>query len=234
MNESPTHLYLIRHGQAVSNVEPIMAGMKGDKGLTPLGVRQAEQLRDRLAGGGEIKADVLIASTLPRARQTAQIIAPALGAAIPFLLDDEVHELRVGEAGDGLTHEQYSARFGWVDLDNEPLRPVDPGGESWGRFTLRVGEALTRITSEHRGKTIVVVCHGGVIDASFLFFFQMPTLVAPPAGFHTHNTSITHWEWDPHEKRGRWRLHRYNDHAHLRGLEAADPPAVPLPTETTA
>ena len=34
-----THLYLIRHGEAVSNVEPIIGGMRGDTGLSPLGVR---------------------------------------------------------------------------------------------------------------------------------------------------------------------------------------------------
>jgi len=81
-----THLYLIRHAEAVSNVEPIIAGMRGDTGLTAHGVAQAERLRDRLAAG-EIAADVLIASTLPRAQQTAEIIAPALG--LPIIWDDE-------------------------------------------------------------------------------------------------------------------------------------------------
>jgi len=75
--EPATRLFLIRHGQAVSNVEPMIAGIRGDAGLTPLGVMQAERLRDRLAASGEIKADVFLASSLPRARQTAQIIAPA-------------------------------------------------------------------------------------------------------------------------------------------------------------
>ena len=72
-----THLYLIRHGESVANVQPIVAGMRGDVGLTERGVAQADRLRERLAQG-EIAADVLIASTLPRARQTAEIIAPAL------------------------------------------------------------------------------------------------------------------------------------------------------------
>jgi len=42
-----THLYLIRHGEAVSNVEPIIGGLRGDGGLTPRGVAQATRLRDR-------------------------------------------------------------------------------------------------------------------------------------------------------------------------------------------
>ncbi|GAB4438541.1 MAG: histidine phosphatase family protein [Chloroflexi bacterium OHK40] len=238
-----THLYLIRHGEAWGNVEPIIAGMKADRGLTPRGVAQAERLRDRLAQG-EIKADVLIASTLPRARQTAAIIQPALG--LPIIADDEVQELDIGEA-DGMTAQEAWAKFGPPDFDRFPLRPIAPGGESWGDFTLRVSRALSRITTEHAGKTIVVVCHGGVIDCSFVHFFQMPGLVLPPTDFHTRNTSITHWEYL--ERRGRylWRLNSYNDIAHLHDIGAVESvrweapeltppegethPAAPVPTE---
>jgi probable phosphoglycerate mutase len=233
-----THLYLIRHGEAVANVQPIVAGMRGDAGLTERGVAQAERLRDRLAQTGEIKADVLIASTLPRARQTAEIIQPAIG--LPIIFDEEVQELRPGEA-DGLDNTTAWAKYGVPDFDAEPLRPLAPGGESWGDFTLRVSRALTRITNEHAGKTIVVVCHGGVIDCSFIHFFQMPGLVLPPTDFHTRNTSITHWERVGRRSRSLWRLNTYNDIAHLQGIgafesvrwEDVDPthPASPVPTE---
>lgn len=235
-----THLYLIRHGEAWANVKPIVAGMRGDQGLTPRGVAQAERLRDRLARG-ELQADVLIASTLPRARQTAEIIQPALG--LPIIFDDDVQELRIGEA-DGMTNQEAWSRFGVPNFDAEPLRPIAPGGESWGEFTLRVGRALTRITSEHAGKTIVIVCHGGVIDCSFIHFFQMPSLVLPPTDFHTRNTSITYWEYVNRRARNLWRLNSYNDIAHLHDIGAIESlrwedteitgdghPASPVPTE---
>lgn len=238
-----TQLYLIRHGEAFGNVQPILAGMRGDAGLTPRGVAQAERLRDRLAQG-EIAADVLIASTLPRARQTAEIIRPALG--LPLTLDDEVQELMLGEA-DGLSNQEAWARFGTPDFDAAPLRPIAPGGESWGDFALRVSRALTRITAEHAGKSIVIVCHGGVIDGSFIHFFQMPGLVLPPTDFHTRNTSITHWERVQRRSRAMWRLNSYNDIAHLKGIGAFESvrwedtdlaprddtthPASPVPTE---
>ena len=47
-----TTLYLIRHGESYANVDPggAVAGMKGDRGLTELGRRQAERLRDRDPG----------------------------------------------------------------------------------------------------------------------------------------------------------------------------------------
>jgi probable phosphoglycerate mutase len=232
-----TQLYLIRHGEAFANVQPILGGMHGDAGLTERGRAQAERLRDRLAHTNEIKADVLIGSTLPRARQTAEIIQPALG--LPIIWDDEVQELNVGDA-DGMTTAEAWEQFGTPDFDAAPLRPLAPGGESWGSFTLRVARAFARITAEHIGKTIVIVCHGGVIDTSFIYFFRMPSLVVPPTDFHTMNTSITHWEQIERRNRLLWRLNKYNDIEHLHGVGAfesvrwEDPgtrPAAPVPTE---
>jgi probable phosphoglycerate mutase len=240
-----TNLFLIRHGESYANTDVTgpVAGMEGDKGLTPLGRQQAERLRDRLAASHEIAADVLIASTLPRARQTAEIIAPALGLEIQF--DDEVQELRPG-ASDGLSIAEARKRFGFPDLREKPFTQVAPDGENWGQLVLRVGTALERITRVHAGKTIAVVTHGGFIDSSFLVFMRMHTLVPPPVDFYTHNTSITHWELAHHDDGDRWRLVRYNDDTHirdilvdhreiwrqaLRGEPAEEHLAMPIPTE---
>jgi 2,3-bisphosphoglycerate-dependent phosphoglycerate mutase len=235
-----THLYLIRHGEAMSAI----GGFVGDGGLSPLGVVQAQRLHDRLAATKEIAADVLIASTLPRALQTAQIIAPALG--LPVQQDDELQELRPGEA-EGMDVETFRETYGEPDYDNMPFRPMAPAGESWGQFMLRVGTALDRIVREHEGKTIVLVCHGGVIDGSFLYFFRMSAWTLPPARFSTRNTSITHWKKSEDRSGERWRLVKYNDAFHLHdiGLSTripwgqllaqpasdAERPSVPLPSE---
>src|SRR5437588_5799606 len=178
-----THLYLIRHGEALGAVKRII----GNTPLSPFGITQAERLRDRLAATGEIAADVLISSTLARARQTASVIAPALG--LPIVFDDEVHELRDG-AADGMPIDEYRAKYGDVNFRETPFRQVAPGGESWGQFVLRVSTALDRILREYEGKTIVIVCHGGVIGISFLYFLAIDTLHYPQAGFDTYNTSI--------------------------------------------
>lgn len=244
-----THLYLIRHGESVSNADhdAPTAGMRGDLGLTPRGRMQAARLRDRLHATGEIETDVLIASTLPRARQTAEIIAPALGK--PIIFDDEVQEMRVGEF-DGVPWSEIRARV--PDFRRDPFHPIAPGGESWPQFVLRVGTALDRIVREHEGKTITVVCHGGVIDASLVVFFRLSSLRLPPIEFLTQNASITHWERRDAPAHGapasgewpRWRLLAYNDDVHIRDIDAEErirwarlrqtPEerlSVPLPTE---
>jgi probable phosphoglycerate mutase len=236
-----TNLYLIRHGEATTQVSNVLR----DEGLTPLGVKQAERLRDRLAGTGEIAADVLIASTLPRARQTAEIIAPAFN--LPIIWDDEVQELRMGEA-EGMELEEFREKFGGYKIEEYPFRPVATRGENWGQFVLRVAMALDRITREHAGKTIVIVCHGGVIDNSFVYFFGMNSLTLPEVRFYTYNTSITHWRKNVVSDEGqkeRWRLIRYNDNLHIRDIDS--PVSIPwaqlpkparrgrrAPTETSA
>ena len=85
-----TQLYFIRHGDATYHVDDAAPA------LTPLGVVQAERLRDRLAATREIQADVLIASTMRRAIVTAEIIQPALD--LPIQLDSDVEEIRSGDA----------------------------------------------------------------------------------------------------------------------------------------
>ncbi|HTD18634.1 MAG TPA: histidine phosphatase family protein [Ktedonobacteraceae bacterium] len=152
-----THLYLIRHGQAMSAARNTL----GNTGLSPLGITQAERLRDRLAATGEIAADVLIASTMQRAKETAEIIAPALG--LPLLFDSEVEEWRDGEAGNWTT-EEFKARFNPIEAVQKPYIQIAPGAESWAQFMLRASTALNRITTEYQGKTIVIACHGGIID----------------------------------------------------------------------
>jgi probable phosphoglycerate mutase len=209
-----THLYLIRHGESLWQAG---SGV-GNSGLSPLGVRQAERLRDRLAASSEITPDVLIASTLLRARQTAEILAPAFGLSIEY--DDNVQELNDGEA-ENMTMEEVEAKYGIPDYENDPFRPFAPGAEVWGQFVLRIATALDRITRQHEGKTIVIVCHGGVIDSSFTYFFDLPALRLPHTHYWTHNTSITYWRKDyPETRAPLWRLVRYNDDMHLRDLDA--------------
>ncbi len=86
---------------------------------------------------------------------------------------------------------------------------------------MRAAMALDRITRQHEGKTIVVVCHGGVIGVSFLYFFGMSTIQLPQVGLDTYNTAITHWSRRSYNNRpARWWLVRYNDDMHLRDIQS--------------
>lgn len=205
-----TNLYIIRHGEAVCNVEAIVGGRQGCQGLTERGHEQAQRLQERLAGG-EIKADVLYASPLRRARQTAE--AAAAGLSLPILWDEEFEEIRPGEA-DGLSYADAREQYHFAGR-NPVHEPLSPGGESWAAFFARVGTAFTRILRKHEGQNIVVVAHGGIIETSFYHFLQMPPFVVGQSGFWIHHTSITQWRRGGPAHDDRWYLLRYNDVAHL-------------------
>lgn len=210
-----THLYIIRHGQALSAAQRTV----GNTRLSPLGILQAERLRDRLAATREIAADVLISSTLLRARHTAEIVAPALG--LPIIFDDEIQEWRDPEDAEGQSEKKYGAGFRDTPFDQKPFYKFTPNTESWSQFMLRACTALNRITREHEGKTIVLICHGGIVDASFLFFFGLSTLQFPSAFFNTRNTSITHWRNTSYVNAfpPTWVLQKYNDTMHLCDID---------------
>lgn len=218
----PTDLRLIRHGESVANTQPIIAGMRTDVGLTDRGRRQAGLLEDRLRAD-DWAADVLYASTLPRAVQTAAYVSRGLG--LPVVPDDELQELRPGVA-DGLSIAEWRRRYPGLDPGptSRPYQRFSPEGESWAEFVVRAGAALTRLLELHRNESVVVVTHGGVIEASFHLALSLGAST-PQAGFAPVNTSITHWRHDPEGPTGLpWSLVTFNDARHLVGSTSGAPP----------
>jgi probable phosphoglycerate mutase len=206
----PTRLLLVRHGESQVTVRRVVGGELTCSGLSPLGVLQAEALRDRLVREGRLHVDALLTSTLPRAYETADLLAPAIDAAIAER-DPALVEHRPGEA-DGIAFADYAARFGAFDLRAHPDRPLAPGGESLHDFHDRVVTAFARIEERFAGGTVLVVCHGGVIDVMFREYLGVG--MHAPFDLWTLNTSITEFVRGPE----RWMLRRYNDTAHLAGL----------------
>ena len=220
MGDPTTDLYLVRHGEAFSNVEPVIAGPRGDRGLTELGHRQAALLEAHLRSE-PLGADVLYVSTLRRALETGDYVARGLG--LPVRTTEELHELRPGDA-DGLTIEEWRRRADRDVPPQDPFRAFSPGGESWATFLLRAQLALTDLVTRHPGETVVAVCHGGVVEASFCLAFGLgPSSVRPQVD--PLNTSITHWRHRPATETGAraaWSLVAFNDARHLAGTPPAE------------
>lgn len=212
----PTRLVLVRHGEAQCHVDQVVGGLKSCTGLSDLGRRQACALRDRLSSSGELAGtDVLYASTLPRAVQTAEILAPALGG-LEVRQDEELCELHPGTA-DGITWEEFRARYTWPGgRETSFYRPMAPDAESWALFSARVGGVLTRLAADHAGQTVAVACHGGVIENSFRALGHLS--LSPQFLLRIENTSITEWERPTGTGEHLWTLVRFNDAAHLAGL----------------
>lgn len=212
-----TRLVLVRHGESNVTVSRIIGGPRTCNGLSALGRQQAERLRDRWATNAEVSADVLIASQYPRAFETMQIVAPSLGD-LDIVRDDGFGEHDPGPDCDGLSYDEFVSRY--PDLskrwdDHDPFATTFPGGETVAAFQFRVGQAVRRTVEAYQGSTVVVACHGGVVDAVLRLALKAPAMGA--FEIHTVNTSITELVL---AKQNTWRLVRYNDSAHLAGLPA--------------
>lgn len=213
-----TRIVLVRHGESIVTVRRVLGGPRTCVGLSDLGKMQAQKLRDRLATTREIVPDVIISSGYPRALQTADIVKDAFGIT-DVVVDTNFGEHDPGPECDGLTFEEFVRRHGRPDWGGDPNAVVFPGGETIAQFHARVAGAFDATVRAHFGATIMVACHGGVIDAVL-----RRTLHAPPTGkfeMHTKNCSLTEMV----EQRDRhWALKRYNDHAHLHDLPESTPP----------
>jgi probable phosphoglycerate mutase len=206
------HLLLVRHGESICGVKGIVGGARGCTGLTERGFAQARALRDRLVAE-RFSPDVILASTLPRAFQTAEVIAEPLG--LDILHDADLCEFVPGEI-DGTPWDDWE-RF---DPGLEPDRPISPGGESANAFRARVVSLLERLATTHEGKTVVAVCHGGIVWQSRRLLRSDDDRDVP-----VDNTSITEWL---HEDGG-WTLVRLNDVRHLEGTDLLDEVVHDLP-----
>jgi probable phosphoglycerate mutase len=206
-----TRVVLVRHGEAECNVNGLVGGPKGCTGLTERGREQVTALRDRLFRTGELAGVAAVySSDLARAVDTARIIEPALGhgpdgAPLRTVVDPELSELRPGDA-DGLSWEEFAARYGEPPWDDDPWHAVAPGGESWYAFVERAARAVVRLTDAHPGDLIVLVCHGGVVESTFLRFLPVASTVSR-LGLPTQHASLTEWA----RTADRWVLRRYND-----------------------
>lgn len=212
----PQRLVLVRHGESEVTVRRVVGGPRTCSGLSPLGRLQAERLATRLRETGEIAADVVYASAYPRATETAAIVAGALELDVNVEAGFGEHD--PGPECDGLTFQEFVDRYGLPDWEHDPYAVTFPGGETIAAFHFRVGATLRTVLDRHPGGALVIVCHGGVIDAVL-----RSALRTSPVGvfeLHTTNASITELVLvGP----GRWRLVRYNDSAHLAGLAPETP-----------
>lgn len=149
-------ILLLRHGQSTWNAERRWQGW-ADPPLSERGREQARTAAAALAGTG---LEVVASSDLARARETAEIIAAAIGVA-EIIVEEGLRERNVGEWS-GLTDVEIHARWpGMLDAWRAGDLAVLPGGE--GDINARVVAGLERLWGHAAGRSVVAVTHGGVI-----------------------------------------------------------------------
>jgi 2,3-bisphosphoglycerate-dependent phosphoglycerate mutase len=185
-----TRILAVRHGETLWNRETRIQGFT-DIDLSEMGQWQAQQLAQALR---DESLAACYASDLSRARDTAQAVADVHGHTVHT--DPGLRERCFGQF-EGHTWTEIETQ--WPEASQAWRQRVpywEPqGGESLIALSARVLNSLNRIAERHLGEQILVVVHGGVLDA----FYRAATgldLQAPRA-WELRNTAINRLLWSP-------------------------------------
>ena len=167
MMSAPRLLFLVRHGrsdEAAHDVVETPRGTQWNPPLDEIGRRQAELLTRRLMLMDPRPA-VVYSSTMRRARQTIAPYAERSGQEVRY--DDDLIEANIG-AWESKSFEEIIAsdeqmlhRF----RNQDAIWRHAPGAESLEGLRRRVWGAVEGILGRHRRGNVIVVAHGGVINA---------------------------------------------------------------------
>ena len=157
-----TAVALVRHGQQQRPASPVFDPEQWvDPPLSALGRHQADSVAAYLA---EERVDVVACSQLSRAHETARTIAVRHGLD-PVVFEElrEVEAFRDGDARQAVSEATW--RGAQERFVTERSWDVVPYGEGSAELRDRVTSVLEGLLALHPGKNLVVVCHGGVINA---------------------------------------------------------------------
>ena len=189
-----TRIIAIRHGETAWNVDTRLQGHL-DIGLNVRGQWEAQRAAEALADE-DIAA--IYSSDLSRASATAQAIADKstrLGAR-QLRLNTGLRERGFG-IFEGQTYAQVAS--GWPE-ESKRWRQRDPhfaphGGESLIQVRERIAATVNALASQHMGEQIVLVAHGGVMDA--LYRLATRQEIESPRTWDLGNASINRLLWTP-------------------------------------
>jgi probable phosphoglycerate mutase len=151
-------VYLVRHGQALSNLEPRPALTEEQLDhLTELGTKQSEAAGRALAGRG---VAAVFSSPAVRARETSGALARVLGLGAPTV-EPQLRPMAVGQAPDGRPLEWNERIAEW----RAGRDPSPPAGESMESVGERVSSLVRSLAASSRRGSVVLVAHSEVIGA---------------------------------------------------------------------
>jgi len=200
VDERPTLIYLLRHGEIELAERRRFVGHL-DVPLSSRGEAQCEGQALRLRAAG---LAAVFTSDLARARRSGEIIAAPHGLAPRAL--PALREMDMGR-WEGLTAAELDAREpeafkDWMTRVGEyPF----PGGEDVGGLVARAWPAFDTIATDHAGQAVAVVAHAGPNRAILCRALEVPLtrLIA----FGQDYAALTVLE----RAAGRWRLLRLNE-----------------------
>ena len=185
-----TRIIAIRHGETDWNVDTRIQGHL-NIGLNDTGRLQARRVAQALAGE---PITAIYSSDLLRAWDTARAISEATGGAL--------------QAHTGLRERHFGVlqgrTFAEIEIENPEQsrlwRKRDPawapeGGESLVQVSERITRAAFELGERHVGEQIVLVAHGGIMDA--LYRAATGQAIQAPRSWKLGNAAINRLLWTP-------------------------------------
>lgn len=187
-----TYVTIVRHGQTHWNNELRLQGWKDEEGcqLTKEGLLQARALGARFERE-KAHFDVVYSSDLGRALATMQLAIERLNIKPSRIKIDKRFRERSFGKFEGITKPLLAERF---SRDWSRMKSGDPGwkpegGESASQVQLRAWEALMEVVAKNRGKSVLLVSHGGTISLLLQQILNMPS--GQSGKLHIKNTCIS-------------------------------------------
>lgn len=185
-----TRIIAIRHGETTWNVDGRIQGHL-DIPLNDTGLWQADQAAKALE---EESIAAIYSSDLQRAFVTAQAIAQVAGLTVHA--EAGLRERCFGDY-QGQTFKQVEATDPQA-AQRWRVREPDfamPGGESLLDLRTRIATTVDRLAAAHAGEQIVLVAHGGVLDA--LYRLATRQELQAPRTWVLANAAINRLLWTP-------------------------------------
>ena len=206
-----TEFTFVRHGETDANISGILQG-QGDCPLNANGLAQADAAAEYLR---DTPFDAIYASDLSRAAETARRIRELGHADVPFITTRDLREMDCGELENKTwleLKERYPGQMAIFYRDT--AAGIFPGGESKDGFQSRVSQFLEMALKQHRGKRILLVSHGGVLQRVFRHIAGPVSAgnLLPLAGY----ASISQFIYN--EVHQAWQLTLWNFCEHLKNL----------------
>jgi 2,3-bisphosphoglycerate-dependent phosphoglycerate mutase len=213
--QQATRIIAVRHGETTWNLDARIQGQT-DIDLNDTGRWQARRVGQALA---QEPISAVYSSDLMRAHETARSIGEAVRiAVIPHRgLRERCFGSFEGKTFDEIHRQWPEQAQNWRKRLPEWQPPN--GGESLLQLRERVVRTVEALAARHAGEQIVVVAHGGVLDA--LYRIATGQAVNSPRTWELPNGAINRLLWSPEG----FTLIGWSDTQHL-----ADAPA----DETTA
>lgn len=144
--------FLLRHGEALSNIRGIVSSWpeKFKNPLTKDGKSQIKEIAKELKNKD---IDLIFASDILRAKQTAEIIGKVLRIKISF--DKRLREINFGTISGGLIEDFVGLFKNRVERINKRA----PEGESYKDVFRRVSKFLEEMNIKYKGKNILIISH---------------------------------------------------------------------------